>query len=217
MAEFNPGSIGTVIAQMGGKLIFFVGLMGILFLMTGKKKISKEQWFIIGGGVLVYLFLISTWGIKLGGKTYMALIALPVAIGMIVLLFSKEEVDVKLAILLVIWFIATTYAALKGVRFTLLMVSAFGVAFGITISTIYRSVSRWVSSELKINELITKTIIAVLLLLILISPVRDGIYTAKHFMPSVNDAWYGRLTNIRDNSEPDAIINAWWDFGHWFK
>ncbi|MFC1723636.1 hypothetical protein ACFL0V_05840, partial [Nanoarchaeota archaeon] len=33
----------------------------------------------------------------------------------------------------------------------------------------------------------------------------------------VNDAWYGALTNIKENSQDDAIINSWWDFGHWFK
>ncbi|MBW2997081.1 hypothetical protein KY349_01930, partial [Candidatus Woesearchaeota archaeon] len=168
VAEFNPGSIGTIIGQMGGKLLFFLGLMGILFLMTSKNKISRNQKYILGLGALVYLLLVSNYGKSLGAMTYMFLVALPVIIGMLILLKSKEEVDVKVAILLVIWFVATTYVALKGVRFTLLMVSAFGVAFGITIATIYKNVSKWISSELKINEMITKTIIVILLLLVLI-------------------------------------------------
>lgn len=217
VAEFNPGSIGTIIGQMGGKLLFFLGLMGILFVMTHKDKISKELKYLLGFGALIYLLLVSNYGTGLGSMTYMFLVALPVIMGMLILLKSKEEVDVKVAILLVIWFVATTYAALKGVRFTLLMVSAFGVAFGITIAAIYKHVSRWISSELKINEMITKTIVIILLLLVLIGPVKAGNYAATHFLPSVNDAWYDSLTNIRENSEPDAIINSWWDFGHWFK
>ncbi len=32
----------------------------------------------------------------------------------------------------------------------------------------------------------------------------------------MNDGWYNTLTEIRDESEEDAIINSWWDFGHWF-
>jgi dolichyl-diphosphooligosaccharide--protein glycosyltransferase len=217
VAEFNPGSIDTIIAQMGGKLIFFIGLMGLLFLMTGKDKISRNQKYILAFGALIYLLLISQYGRGINPFLYMALIALPVAVGMILLLKTKEDVDVKMAILLVIWFVATTYAALKGVRFTLLMVSAFGVAFGITLASIYRSVSRWISEELKINEMITNTVIAVLLLLILISPVKAGWYTSQHYIPSVDDAWYDTLTKIKDNSKQDAIINSWWDFGHWFK
>jgi dolichyl-diphosphooligosaccharide--protein glycosyltransferase len=217
VAEFNPGSIDTIIAQMGGKLIFFLGLMGILFVMTTKEGVSRQQKYVLVFGALIYLFLVSSYGSALGKMTFMALLALPVIVGMLLLLKSKEEVDVKMAILLVIWFVATTYAAFKGVRFTLLMVSAFGVAFGITISTIYRITSRWISSELKINDMITKTVVALLLLIILIAPVKAGLYTAQHYIPSVDDAWYSTLTKIKDNSKQDAIINSWWDFGHWFK
>lgn len=217
VAEFNPGSIPSIISQMGGKLMFFIGLMGILFVMTGKDRISKEQKYMLGFGALIYLILVSDYGTSLGPKTYMMLTALPVVIGMILLLKSEQEVDVRIAILLVIWFVATTYAALIGVRFALLMVSAFGVAFGITMAKIYKIVSGWISSELKINETITKAIILIVLLLVLISPVKAGYYAASHFMPSVNDAWYDSLTKIRDKSKGDAIINSWWDFGHWFK
>ena len=217
VAEFNPGSIGSIISQMGGKLMFFIGLMGILFTMTSKDKISKEQKYILGFGALIYLILVSKYGTSMGPKTYMALTALPVVLGLIILLKSKHEVDVRIAILLVIWFVATTYAALTGVRFTLLMVSAFGVAFGITIAKVYKIVSTWISTELKISEALTKTIVTIVLLLVLISPVKAGYYAASHFMPSVNDAWYNSLTKIRDNSKGDAIINSWWDFGHWFK
>jgi dolichyl-diphosphooligosaccharide--protein glycosyltransferase len=218
VAEFNPGSLGTVIEQMGGKLLFFLGLMGVILAITAREeKISKEQKYLLAIGAIIYLVLISNFGINLNPKVFMALLALPVIIGLILMLKTEKESDVKMAILLVIWFIATTYAALKGVRFTLLMVSAFGVAFGITIAAIYRTISKWVSSELKINENLTKTIVAVLLLLVLISPVKAGYYTAGNYIPSVNDAWYDSLTKIKDNSKTDAIINSWWDFGHWFK
>jgi dolichyl-diphosphooligosaccharide--protein glycosyltransferase len=218
VAEFNPGSLGTIVSQMGGKLLFFLGLMGVMFIITRKEeKIRKELKYIIAFGAVIYLLLISKYGLSLGPKIYMILLALPVVISLVILLKSEKAVDVKMAIFLVIWFIATTYAALKGVRFTLLMVSAFGVALGVTIAVIYRTVSKWIASELKINENITKTLVAVLLLLVLIAPVKAGLYTSTHFMPSVNDAWYNSLTNIRDNSEQTAIINSWWDFGHWFK
>jgi len=218
VAEFNPGSISTIIGQMGGKLIFFLGLMGILFIITIKQeKIEKEQKYLLAFGALVYLLLVSDYGTKLSPIIYMTLLALPVVISMLVMLKSEKEVDVKLAILLVIWFIATTYASLKGVRFTLLMSTAFGVSFAITLAAIYKLASKWISTELKINETLTKSIIVILLLFVLISPVKAGYSLSQSYTPSVNDAWYDSLTKIKDNSKPDAIINSWWDFGHWFK
>jgi len=36
-------------------------------------------------------------------------------------------------------------------------------------------------------------------------------------VPLFDDGWYKTLNKIRQESSPDAIINSWWDFGHWFK
>jgi hypothetical protein len=36
-------------------------------------------------------------------------------------------------------------------------------------------------------------------------------------MPSMTRGWWDSLMKIREQSAPDAIINSWWDFGHWFK
>jgi len=41
--------------------------------------------------------------------------------------------------------------------------------------------------------------------------------SAKGELPSMNDAWYNALTKIKNESSENAIINSWWDFGHWFK
>lgn len=220
VAEFNPGSIGTTISQMGGKLLFFIGLMGIPFIIIRENKINKEHIYVLIFGAVTALFLTSNYGIALDPKIYMLIIMLPLLFAIGLALKTKDKInvaDIQLAILLAIWFVATTYAALKGVRFTLLMVAAFGVALAIAMSGAYRIVSEWISRELKINEIVTKTVVIVLLLLLLIAPTKAAIYTAEHFVPSVNDAWYDSLTKIKDNSKPEAIINSWWDFGHWFK
>jgi len=33
----------------------------------------------------------------------------------------------------------------------------------------------------------------------------------------MNDSWYNLLTNIRNNTHKDSVLNSWWDFGDWFK
>ena len=33
----------------------------------------------------------------------------------------------------------------------------------------------------------------------------------------MDDSWYNSLKKIDYNSTQNAIINSWWDFGHWFK
>ena len=33
----------------------------------------------------------------------------------------------------------------------------------------------------------------------------------------MHDAWWDTLTHIRDTAPPEAIVNTWWDYGHWVK
>jgi dolichyl-phosphooligosaccharide-protein glycotransferase len=40
---------------------------------------------------------------------------------------------------------------------------------------------------------------------------------ARSDIPMVDDDFYRHLTYIRDNSNEDAIMTSWWDFGHYFK
>ena len=167
VAEQNPGSFAQVVATMGGKFLFIVGLFGVLLTMTKKDQHGK--------------------------------------------------IDIKYSIILTIWLIATIYASIKGVRYMLMVVPAFSIAFGVSLGLIYNYISRWISKELKVNTTISKVIVIFLLCLLLIGPFKSARVTAINEIPSMNDAWYASLDKINRNATPDAIINSWWDFGHWFK
>jgi len=129
---------------------------------------------------------------------------------------GKKEANVKYGILLTIWFLATIYASTKGLRFILLLVPAFGVAFGVACGSIYKYLTKWIEKEIHIDKKIGNVVVAVVLALLLISPIKAGYNIAIHEVPSMNDAWWNSLTEIKEKSAPDAIINSWWDFGHWF-
>ncbi|HII71144.1 TPA: hypothetical protein HA265_00115 [Candidatus Woesearchaeota archaeon] len=218
VAEFNEATFSQIISQIGGKTIFFIGLMGLAFLFVDKEKVSKDSKYLLAFAAAIYLFLSSEYGMGIGKYTYISLIALPIIVGIFLTIKRKEQTaEIGLSILLCLWFAATIFAALKGIRFTLLLVGVFGVSFAIALSAVSRLVSKWLNRELKINTKITYAIASVLILLLMMSTAKAGYETAKGFVPSVNDAWYNSLTKIRDNSQPDAIINSWWDFGHWFK
>lgn len=151
---------------------------------------------------------------SMGGK-FLFIIALA---GILLTLVKKDQYgkrDIMYASFLAIWFLGTTYAYTKGVRFAILMVPAFALAFGIAIGIIFQYLTKWASKELHIDMWIVKSVSIILLVLLLISPLKAAHGTAKGEIPSMNDAWYKSLTAIRDDSK-DAIITSWWDFGHWF-
>ena len=110
---------------------------------------------------------------------------------------SDTEIDIKYAIFLVLWFIATIYASTKGVRFTLLLVPAFAIGFGITLGELYRYASFWISKGLRVNKYISKTTVIVILLLLLVAPYKSAADTTRQEIPSFNDAWAISLEKIK--------------------
>ncbi|MBD3280428.1 hypothetical protein GF389_02805 [Candidatus Dojkabacteria bacterium] len=144
-------------------------------------------------------------------------------IGVVLMVYTVRDeqgrFDVKYSALLAIWFIGTIYASLKGIRFTLLLAPAFAIALGAFFGITYSYLSKWLSKELKISKKITSPLLIIAFAAILIGAQmpQQSYAQATHDIPIMNDAWWATLTKIRDTSEPDAIINSWWDFGHHFK
>ena len=157
-------------------------------------------------------------------------------IGMILAFFKKDEAGNRyfLAwILLLVMLLATGYSYTKGIRFALLLVPAFSIAFGASIGIIINSVSEWLAKEFEIKKSwITPLFIVGALLIIGITPnpvSATGIpfcnagmclkahNVAMNEIPSYNDAWDATLTKIKDNATDGVgYITTWWDFGHWF-
>ena len=218
VAEQNPASLNSVISQIGvgSVLLFLIGLTGIALTMLKKEtKKASDLWFIVGS----ILWFIIILGIRPQNLTwFLGLISLPIIIKLILIIKNKDnKVDIKAAILLILWFVSTIYASVKGVRFTLLAVPAFAIALGVALGIGYYYLHRLITKGLKINKNISKALVIILLCLLLLGPYRSSKSTAENEIPSMNDAWYNSLKKIDLESEPDAIINSWWDFGHWFK
>ena len=153
---------------------------------------------------------------SLAGKLFFYIALL----GIILSIFKRDEdgnLDVKLPIVLSVWFFVSIYASLTGVRFIILFIPAFVIAFGVAFGLIAEMLPRFFSKLLDINSNLMKTIIVVLLLVLVITPVKAGISTSRSYIPSINKTWYTALKTIDEKASKDAIINSWWDFGHWFK
>ena len=151
------------------------------------------------------------------GQRFLFFIAI---LGIILTLLKKDihgKLDVKYAAILIIWFIGTLFGSTRGVRFVLLLVPAFSIALGIGLGIVYQYITKWVTKEVGVNKYISKIALFIVLSLLLISPIKSADRAARGEIPSMDDAWYNSLKKIDYNAAPDAIINSWWDFGHWFK
>ena len=219
VAELNEANISTIVNQtaFGINVLYSLALLGIVFTLVKKKPDFKEH-LLIAFSIILYLVLISSSAMTMDSYLYLAILMIPVAIGVILLWKSNEtQIDVKPAFLLTIWFIGMIFASIKGVRFILLLIPTFSIALGVAIGYIYQYISRITHENLKIAENLGKVIVFILLCLILIQPIQIGMAAGRSYVPSMTKGWWDSLTNIREKSATDAIINSWWDFGHWFK
>ncbi len=148
---------------------------------------------------------------------FFILLAVPIIVGVLYALAKNKNIDVKYGILLFVWLIGCIYASTKGVRFIMILMPAFAVALGIGIAFVYKLWLEVISEKLKIKQLYVRiTLIAAIVVLFYI-PVGVGYTTGSQQMPLINDQWYNALKKINTEASPDAIVNSWWDFGHWFK
>ena len=218
VAELNKVNYSSVIDQIGfgvksGVPYFVLGMLGLL-LSLFKGVIGKKEWLVI---VLcaIYYFIILRLGIE--SVTFIILLGLPyLLIGLYYLLFTKKQLNWEYSLLLAIWMFATIYASSKGIRFVMLAIPAFALAFGFFAGDTYVQLSSYFK-KLGLGKKIASPILIILLCLLLIPPISTARDVANSNAPSMTDGWVEALEYIRDNSDENAIINSWWDFGHWFK
>lgn len=223
VAELNTSDFSGVISNIsnfGGvtsklSIFFIIAVMGIILCLV-KEKPNWKDYALIIFSIVFYAVITRPQFLTIPKLTYLTLFALPIAIGLFLLL-EDETVDIQFAIFLIVWFVATIYAGTKGVRFIHLLVPAFAVAVGITIGKVHRSVSELLRKELNVNKLVVQVCIGVILLLLLISPIRAASSISKGNVPIFDRAWYNAMDAVNRDSKADAIINSWWDFGHFFK
>jgi dolichyl-phosphooligosaccharide-protein glycotransferase len=157
---------------------------------------------------------------------FLLVVSIPFILTILLSFYFNHHIDIKHSIILLLWFLATTYAATKGVRFILIIIPAFVVSFSLFMDIASQGISKMMSRTLGITKGITTLfVVFVLLFLVFFSTTvtstnigySAGYSTAYNYIPSVNDGWVNTLTFIKNNSSQNAIINSWWDFGHWFK
>lgn len=242
VAELNPASFTSVIDAIGGKLIFFIALMGLLLLsldFTNKhEKYNLYKYVLISISTVWFIFFILPFKemglletihnslIALTSNTpfmFLVLLFLPIGVG---LLFSLHNTNADkktfLTILLSVYMFGTIYMSFQGVRFVLLLAPAFAIAFGVGLFYLYKLISKGLEFTFELNEKNSSIkIYSTLIILILFGWMFIPQLTMAHeigmsSVPNFDDAWYNLMYKIKDNSSENAIITSWWDFGHFF-
>ncbi len=229
VAELNEANLSAIVSQSGGKLLFFLALLGGLFWLIKRFKFNIKDSAVLFSTVILYIILLNSSVLaSINTYVFFFLLILPLVVAILIYGKNLSDRDVQLSLLIIIWLIGTIFASLKGIRFILLLIPILSISAGAIIALLYTKISEFVIKFTSIQKSLVKNIVFVVIFLIVFlalfyNPAAStgyvtlGYAASKSFVPSISDAWVESLQKIKAESEPDAIINSWWDFGHWFK
>ena len=146
------------------------------------------------------------------------MLSLPI-LGAIAVRLVRREADPPppAAYLVAVWFLAALFEALAAQRLVLLLVAPFGILFGVAIGRIYTVLAETLGPHAGRHAWVVHALLLVVPGVVLLPCTRAGVAAARASIPQMNDAWWDTLVRLRDTTPPDAIVSAWWDYGHWIK
>lgn len=114
--------------------------------------------------------------------------------------------------LLVLWFIIIFAICYKGTRLIVFLLIPMGIFLGWGM----REAFNYAMRRRKKQKYFLPGVLVISGLFIS-AFLWNGNRTALGLFPMMDDSWYKLLTNVRQNTPEDSVLNSWWDFGDWFK
>lgn len=130
----------------------------------------------------------------------------------LIVLIKRKKVNVCFFIMLC-WYIVMLFASFKAMRATFYLaipVSFFLSSFFVSSLKSIKTLKRVV-----VRRLLMATIGLMLTISIVASSQRAFALTMQPFS-LMNDSWYDFLIKAKENTEQNAIINSWWDYGSFY-
>jgi dolichyl-diphosphooligosaccharide--protein glycosyltransferase len=208
--------LADIAGLLEGPLYFFVAWLGLLLLLLPARGWQWWHFAVLIAGNFFYRYLLTATGISPWGLVQ--LLAPPLLVGGALAILDRDEHARPAGLVVVAWFLAALAQSFAGVRFVMLLVPPFGILLGVAIGRVHDWAIRAATPRLP-GAWRPRFAVALFVALaaIVVPIVSRGAAAARGYRPSVNDAWWDTLAQIRDTTPPDAIVTTWWDYGHWIK
>jgi hypothetical protein len=121
------------------------------------------------------------------------------------------------ALIVTVWLLAASVQAPDGMRFVMLLGTPLAIGFAVTLGRLESALGWVVARRAGGHPVIARGLVFVVLAAALVPPYVRGVEAAGAYLPQMHDAWWETLTNLRRTTPPDAIVDTWWDYGHWVK
>jgi hypothetical protein len=218
VAEVTRAGLYDVVNYANGWLYLVLAWIGLFLLLAAPG--GRARWWhlaMLAGGGAACWYLLTTKPAP-SSRTTVVLLALPLVAGAVAATLSGEPADDRergAGLVVIAWFLAAL-SQTSSLRFLLLIEPPLCVLCGVAVGRVHAEIVarlRWSGWR----RVTASGVVAALLAALLIPPVRTGIKGGHEYTPRMDDAWWDTLTTLRDTAPADAIVDTWWDYGHWVK
>jgi hypothetical protein len=211
--------LGTadLVSALGGPLYVVLAWLGLVLLW-----LPRDAWRWRHGALAACACALYAWlatAPLVGPTALVALLALPLAAAALSAAMSApdtDESDRGAAAIVTVWLLAALLQAPGGMRFIMLLGSPLAIAFGVTLGRLETWLGTTAARRAGGHPL-ARAAVFVALAAVLVPPFARGVEAARAYLPVMHDAWWETLTDLRQTTPPEAIVDTWWDYGHWVK
>ena len=214
IGELVPVGV-EVFVRVLGVLGLALGLLGAPLAIVPANRLNF--WWLAGLLALTALLVFAGTQLGLGREGMLAGLAIVLAATVFALWIGRVE---KLttpqiaAILVSVWLAATLITGSQAQRFVILALVPLGLSAGVAVGLAARVFTR-LADKRSWPEGVVPAAACVLALAVVAPPAIAGYREARGAYPAVNDAWADNFAAIKRDAASDAIVNLWWDYGHW--
>ena len=218
VAELRASDHRSVMHAMGGPVYFALALLGLSFCFAPHAALRRRHvWILAGIAVAMPTFIMFD---DLDRRIGAILIVVPALVALVVEWWSGDDADSgnsAAGMLLLVWFSAAYLMSHTAIRFELLFAPPLAISLGVLVGRVSQTLRGYVPHSSVVGIPLVPIVLAGVCALTLSKPVMIGYQATRAYSPPMNDLWADVMRTLRQRSAADAIVNAWWDYGHWIK
>lgn len=116
------------------------------------------------------------------------------------------------------WMALFLFVSTKVVRMSLILVIPVSISFALFMGELSSYLRKLTDKILKKGSKHVAVFISLATGVIFLGFLFTAAFKISfRYGPDMNRTWFGVLRKIDKEAPKDAIINSWWDYGHWFK
>src|SRR5262249_33762374 len=209
VSELSHSGLAGIANGVGGALFCFVGWLGLLLLVLPRRGWRPAHFAVLIAGTLIYRGLLAAPEMR--RSVLLGLVALPLAAALVVSIGADDDAEERgTRLLVVVWFLATFLLAWAWVRFTILLVAPFALAFGVPLGRLVAWRAEVTAERRPALVPAARAAGWLVVAAVLLQPLRNGLAAADAYLPRMQDAWWDGLTRLRGEAPEDAVVVVWW-------